>query len=171
MNKLDINVEKEKFLRWQFFILTVSASFSRANIYRDVASEARKKEFKDTLFIAINSIANNLQNIKSESDYISRIQMIIHQSNNCDDILQGGQLRFGVAQKVVNLYLKYLWCAGIIETTPPHFPLDRLIQKGSKIINWTSLDDSEEYLKKINEIHPDKDKAEWELREYNKLFY
>lgn len=170
----NIQQEKENFLKWQFSKLTISASFSRANIYIKDAPEFRRKAFKKTLFYAINAIADDLQNIKNESNFLSRIRTVIHQSNNYDDILEGGKLRFGIAQKVVNLYLKYLWCAGLIEGIPLHFPLHRLIQKGTRdIISWTQLteEDDDKYLAKLNELCPGEDKAEWELREYNKQFY
>lgn len=37
--------------------------------------------------------------------------------------LRGGRFRIGIAQKCLNLYLKYLWCVGEI-LTPPHCPFD-----------------------------------------------
>ena len=167
----NINVEKEKFLRWQFFLLTIAASFRRGNIYVKDAKEEHKKVFRNTLFYALNGIAEQPEAFKDEKSLVSSMWTVEHQSKNYDHILKGGKLRFGTCQKLVNLYLKYLWCAGMIEQTPLHFPLDRLIQKGSSKLNWTSLEDSAVYLDKINEICPLPNKAEWELNEYNKQFY
>lgn len=168
---VDLELEKERFLRWQFFILTIAASFRRGNIYVKDAQEDHKRAFRNTLFHALNGISENPEAFKDENILISCMMTVQHQSNNYDHILQGGKLRFGICQKLVNLYLKYLWCAGLIDHTPMHFPLDRLIQKGSAKIKWTSLEDSETYLAKINELCPEDSKAEWELLEYNKQFY
>lgn len=167
----DLKIEKEKFLKWQFFILTISASFSRGNIYKEGVKEEQKVNFKKTLFFALNGIAESKYAFESAENLISSMRKIQHQSMNYEHILQGGKLRFGTCQKLVNLYLKYLWCANLIQYTPLHFPLDRLIQKRTKKVSWTKLDDAGEYSQKINEIHPQQDKSEWELKEYNKQFY
>lgn len=42
------------------------------------------------------------------------------------DNLAGGKLKFGRAQKLLNMYLKYLWCAGKMPE-PPHCPFDDII--------------------------------------------
>lgn len=42
------------------------------------------------------------------------------------DKLEGGKMKFGRAQKLLNMYLKYMWCAGEI-STPPHCPFDNQI--------------------------------------------
>lgn len=62
-------------------------------------------------------------------------------------------LRFGHAQKILNLFLKYLWCLGYVQE-PPHFPVDRLIQKRLRIqnfSNWTNEMEKEGYMKVIEE--------------------
>lgn len=173
MNKLEINMEKEKFLKWQFFILTVSASFGRANIYKSRVDDKSKEEFKKHLFNSLEQLSEQYKNEVSEERHNTIISDFIEQSTKYKAILQDGMLRYGVAQKMVNLYFKYLWCAGFISNTPKHFPLDRIIQKGTKIISWTQLteDRDVEYLNKLNELCPSTEKAEWELREYNKQFY
>lgn len=169
MNELEL--EKEKFLRWQFFMLTISASFRRGNVYKKDVIEDKKKAFRKSLYFELNYMADNHESFKTQEALISSISFIMQQSKSYDQILQGQGLRFGTCQKLVNLYLKYLWCAGIITEPPPHFPLDRLIQRGSKKINWTFLEDSESYVARINELCPKDNKAEWELLEYNKQFY
>lgn len=171
MEEQILQEEKERFLRWQFFLLTIAASFRRGNVYEKGASEETKRRFRHTLFYALNGIAATPKAFQDEAYFISCIRTVQHQSMNYDHILKGRKLRFGTCQKLVNLYLKYLWTAGLIKTTPLHFPLDRLIQNGGSTINWTSLEDEEEYLSKLNEIHSEEDKAEWELKEYNKNFY
>ena len=102
--------------------------------------------------------------------------------------LADGNMRFGFAQKLLNMYLKYMWCAGEMPT-PPHCPFDRRIifgalpnhqdefwgalgQMGEITWNWTQSDSVEDYLVwlaaademkkhgKYNSL------AEWELFEF-----
>jgi hypothetical protein len=59
---------------------------------------------------------------------------------NFNEILKGGELRFGNAQKVINLYLKSMWIAEWLDI-PPHFPVDRIIQNiMGTILPWTNMD-------------------------------
>ena len=79
--------------------------------------------------------------------------------------LNGGRLKFGRAQKLLNMYLKYMWCAN--KTSPPHCPFDNIIisrlvsemafgergsmarlqkQKGHKNVrHWTKSDNPDDY--------------------------
>ena len=95
-------------------------------------------------------------------------------ANKIDSGLLGEHgYKFGVAQKVLNLALKYYWCLGhIIE--PPHCPVDRIIidktiYRGK--INWTQILTEEEYLKVISAIKSLAEQqkftiAQWELYNY-----
>jgi hypothetical protein len=56
---------------------------------------------------------------------ISKIKDIL--TNEFKGILNNNTLRFGVAQKMFNLYLKFLWCIGEI-VTPPHCPIDGIVK-------------------------------------------
>jgi hypothetical protein len=50
-------------------------------------------------------------------------------------------MRIGLAQKALNLYLKYLWCLGEIHE-PPHCPLDSIVLgqvPGCKDVRWTLI--------------------------------
>lgn len=49
-------------------------------------------------------------------------------NDNYEDILYGRELTFGVAQKALNVYLKYLWCVDGT-TIPPHCPFDNIVLK------------------------------------------
>lgn len=79
---------------------------------------------------------------------------------------------FGIAQKLLNLYLKYLWCIGDIHT-PPHCPIDsRILAEVSKIqkvpkissIPWSKMD-RKTYESIINLIP--NNISEWELDVFN----
>lgn len=61
-------------------------------------------------------ISKNWQNLCSaaslSSEYVS--------------VLADGRMKIGHAQKALNLYLKYMWCAGWVRE-PPHCPFDRIV--------------------------------------------
>jgi len=60
-------------------------------------------------------------------------------------MLRGGRLRYGTAQKALNLYLKYLWRLGRIPE-PPHCPVDSIVLNAGAIdAKWTESDNEEEY--------------------------
>jgi len=44
-------------------------------------------------------------------------------SKDYAEVLNDEEFLFGVAQKAVNIYLKYLWCANL-DFRPPHCPFD-----------------------------------------------
>lgn len=88
------------------------------------------------------------------------------------NILKGGRFRIGIAQKALNLYLKYLWCLGWLPIPPPNCPLDRRIidklnLKDRNGLDWTKLDEMENYKKliqKCRQIAGNISLAEWELK-------
>ena len=104
-------------------------------------------------------------------------------SDEFQDILKDGKLRIGIAQKALNLYLKYLWCHGKIKE-PQHCPFDRIIinklyskldkqtkidwvAAGSGRFKWTETDEMNDYkawVKAAKEVvGKDQSIAEWEL--------
>lgn len=130
MNEEEI---KKQFILDQIWILTVQASFQRANVYK---GHNNKEARKLALRAQIEKIAKQYLNPVSEETHIQNIWGIC-----CGDDV-GLNINFGVAQKLLNLYLKYLWTLGIIEIAPPHFPVDRMIQEALKykqLFNWTGL--------------------------------
>jgi hypothetical protein len=153
---------KTTFLHQEYWSLTVQASFSRANVYKkgledNSATEKKKVKFKSGLLNHIKELVES-QYSKSEvteNSHIQNIQNLIAESEKHADILnddKGKRITFGVAQKLLNLYLKYLWCAGDLKIAPPHFPVDRMILeeikfplREGKFVNWTTLNDEEIY--------------------------
>lgn len=180
--------EKLFFLKNQLWASTISASFSRAYVYRkEVGINRDKDEFKNEMFRFIDNLVNQcyINSLVNDEMHISHIYDIQEWSkkykclfNNKDKDgneikLNDRMLSFGICQKLLNLYLKYLWCANLLNFAPPHFPLDRLIQQQlphkKDLINWTELTDSDTYTKQLNRLKPESDKAIWELLHYNKI--
>ena len=86
-----------------------------------------------------------------EEEHIENIKQITQYTEVNKDILKNGKLNFGISQKLLNLYLKYHWCMGLIPT-PPHFPVDSIIQKklNLKVIPWTKMNNDEDYRRIID---------------------
>lgn len=175
--------EKTRFLNYELWALTISASFQRANVYKagnEKYVENKKASFKNYLRSLIEKIAEiyHKQTI-SEEQHIANINKIVLETSKCEfrDILSHSGLHFGIAQKLLNLYLKYQWCAGFLRNSPPHFPVDRQIQeklKLKKIVSWTKEKElNEKSYMDIIECARTRAKesnlslADFELREFN----
>jgi|SRR5690554_1491937 len=162
------------FINTEIWILTFGGAFQRANIYTDNISEKQRKNYRDAL---ITEVEENLLPLYKEAvieeDHINNINAFEDYSKNHKEVLKPGQLYFGVAQKLLNLYLKYQWCLGNIQL-PPHFPVDRIIQEKLKckpIIPWTTMKNESEYrniIKCARKVAYEKGVSldEWELEEF-----
>ena len=106
------------------------------------------------------SYGESFENI-GEKDHIEKIRcMAQHLTKKYGDILHNNTFRIGIRQKIINLFLKYLWCLGWIKE-PFHCPYDSIIK--GKLINgdgpiqladWTkmnSMDEYGEYVKRAKE--------------------
>jgi len=87
-------------------------------------------------------------------------------------LFRDGRFRIGLAQKALNLYLKYLWCAGFAKQ-PPHCPVDAIILAAADIKDakpWTKLDSIDEYARLIERLRS-KTKGQplavWELERWS----
>lgn len=168
-------MEKEKFLNNEIWTLTFAAAFQRANVYNPKIeiSNDDKKKFKERIRKFIEELAKSHyhETITDDNLHIKNIKEI--SSVSADKILKGGKLRFGVSQKLLNLYLKYSWCLNKI-AAPPHFPVDRRIQDtlGLTAIAWTQMENEEEYMNIINYVRqivkPNQSIAEYELEHFER---
>ena len=171
---------KNEFLLDQAIANAISSAFQRGRVYiqgleandsRKVAlREALAKQLKSLSTIYINAVAEELhcQNIVILADSLTL------QFKN-SGILRDDRFRIGIAQKALNLYLKYLWCLGYIPA-PPHCPIDRRIIDKLNLsrsertnIDWTKLDDIEKYKSLIHKCRKKAENvsiAEWELKEW-----
>lgn len=82
-------------------------------------------------------------------------------------------IRLSHAQKSLSVFLKYLWCFGLIDM-PPACPIDRNVLglvKNSPVSNWTQLDNLNDYriiLNALNDISQPEKMAFKELVEWNR---
>jgi hypothetical protein len=81
------------------------------------------------------------------------------------------RFRIGVSQKLINVYLKYLWAANLIPE-PPHCPIDGRIRDIAKIeYDWTTSDSIDDYRRAIElltKVAGYSSLAAWELREFRR---
>lgn len=94
-------------------------------------------------------------------------------------VLHQERFRIGVSQKIINLFLKYMWSLGEIPE-PCHCPVDGIIKdkiqqkmSGVELVDWTRLDDLFDYLKYIDiirqfSISENMSIARWELENWKR---
>ena len=164
-----ITKEQEKFIVQTILSNTQSSSFQRGCVYVKKISKRDKRKLVIAFHEKLRSLEKIYRKEVFEKDHIENIEKFKDGlSKEFPAVLRGKKMRFGPAQKAVNLYLKFLWCRGYIEM-PPHCPIDGIVlTKVGSNIKWTELDDVEEY-KKIIELIRARAKAgkqsiaEWEL--------
>jgi hypothetical protein len=178
------NNKKDEFLIKEIMQNSISASFQTRNeefpIYNyenlDLNSaKYLRNEIKDFLLLYLH----NYKTI-DEKGHIAKIKELSDiLSSKYSKILYNGRFRIGISQKVINLFLKYMWSIGKIDV-PYHCPIDNIIKikvlKGLKNItlkDWTELDNIKDYLKyieliRIKSINSNISIAEWELENWKK---
>ncbi len=145
-------------------------NLSTTAIYLDLIGEDIKT-FLNDYFIEIESAEGG--QILNEIIHKRKIMRLTQDiSQHYRPLLLGGRLKIGRAQKLVNLYLKYIWRLRWIEAIPPHCPFDRIVlEKGLNIKdNWTEVDNITIYNYWVRtakrNIKNNENLAEWEYRNY-----
>ena len=131
------------------------AALAHNPTYAKTASEQRKQQLRLAARTTIDGIVVR---------YRTSVQIRDHDESICDlsDLLSAefalalrdGTFRIGTAQKLLNLYLKFLWCFGHI-SEPPDCPLDRVVQENARVsplVNWTQIRTSGEYRQTMSRL-------------------
>ena len=170
---------QEKFLINELWIASWSASVQRASVYHRDALDSAKRKFKKRVKEEYKEkYLDMYKNGVSEKSHIKNIELLSQHGTKIGNelgVLNADTYRIGNAQKLLNLYLKYLWCMGKI-AEPPHCPIDRRIQEEilphKERISWTNIESIEDYNSVIAKL---KDKAtegqslaQWELENYTR---
>lgn len=138
----------------------MQGAFQHIKIYPEGFTLEDKEEFKHKVREKLYKIGKDYTN--------SEVPSATHLST-IDVLSKKFGFSFGVAQKLLNLYLKYLWCMGEIKI-PPHCPVDSQILKQVKINNppWSKMSERD-YKNAIDKIEKEsknkgfENMAEWEL--------
>ena len=131
-------------------------------------------QFKLRAEVLCNEYVERFKNNISSLDHVKEIETIREKlENEISNILKYKRMRFGITQKMINLYFKFLWSIGEIEI-PPHCPIDGIVKsklltlKNDLILpNWTEmeLEGYEMYLQIFNDLKID-NIAVWELKNW-----
>lgn len=153
---------KSNFIINELWQLSIAGAFQRAGIYKQGADDDEKTIFKKELKTDLEGLIQvHYFKEVTESKHVENILTLAKHTQKYTSVLKNGQLNIGVSQKVLNLFLKYLWCLKMIPD-PPHFPIDRTIQvvlnKEAKLLDqpttilkpWTQIETTESYLELIN---------------------
>lgn len=136
------------------------------------AVNADTKLVRDVVATKITSIVADYRKPVTEERHLENIAALADlTSSMIGKHLHNGRFRIGTAQKALNLYLKYLWCADLA-ALPPHCPIDYLILQlaGVTGVKWTTVDsitDYAEWIKRIKAVALHQPIAEWELGVWN----
>lgn len=177
---IDIQELKYEFIFNEIFQASIYASFSTRNPkYPIYAKDIKKPKTltSDLKGLVETYILKFKKGDIDENDHFEEIVNISKSiSNKYKDVLHESRFRIGIAQKLLNLTLKYLWCMEMIKK-PIHCPIDSIVieKLNPRISNtyWTKLDCIEEYRNYISEINTlaksqNTSIAEWELNIWNR---
>lgn len=171
--------KKGEFIARELWTLAWGASVQRASIYKDGIDydSSDVRTFREGVRLYVTTeILPQYKRRCSEAQHYRNIDALIAEANKVGaTVLRNDRYKFGCAQKLLNLCLKYHWCLGRI-TEPPHCPVDRIVINKTKFkerLNWTDITRPREYQNVIAEI----DKlaktdglsiAVWELKNYTR---
>jgi hypothetical protein len=98
----------------------------------------------------------------SEEKWLNILQRVQRElSTKHADILDNRQLRLGIVQKMLSLFLKFLWCNGDSLKRPFFPPLDSQVinaagsafqNKTDKKVRWKKLECADQYLRMMRDI-------------------
>ena len=167
--------ERLSFLEYEFTTSSLLAAFATRRkthpIYAVTASEDQRDGVKKWVRIQLVALGRRYQSGDlTETQHIEAIRNLAAEaSTNHGETLHQRRFRFGVAQKLVNLYLKYLWAAGIVKDVH-HCPLDGIISNREKLAyEWTTGESEVEYLQAIFKLQSrvgEESLQSWETRTF-----
>lgn len=177
MNHEPIARQKQHFLTYELGLLSVKAALSTRDadwpIYALAVKTHQRGPVQDRIRALLQHIeVRYLGAMPSEDEHVGFIvETADTLSSELSPYLVNGRFRIGVAQKLINLHLKYLWVAGLVEE-PPHCPLDGIVRDLASLdYDWTRTDCISEYRKAIaalRRIAEPRSLSEWELCEFRR---
>lgn len=149
--------QKIDFVISELLLLAWSASVQRSNLYKEKDGHTQEKNlFRErmTEFLSLKVIPLYKNQISEEEHYTNIDALIDYAEEIKGTLLAADGYKYGVAQKLLNLTLKYHWCLGLV-AEPPHCPIDRIVigeTKFKNLINWTGITKKSDYEKVIEEL-------------------
>lgn len=141
----DISREKTKFLDHELMILVFGGAFQRAKIYEIDVPEKDRSIFRHDICKELAGIIGKYRQEVSGEQHRNNIKALSEKlTKHYYSILDKQKLRLGVTQKILNLYLKFMWCRGELSTPPPSCPYDnKVLKELNRNDKWTQVDEVE----------------------------
>jgi len=166
--------KEQTFIIDELWILAWAASVQRANVFVEGAQNKAefRKQLVDHIIEKILPLYKERCTDQQHNQNIAGLVKFAEQIKPSP--LRGRVYKYGVAQKLLNLSLKYYWCFGLIPE-PPHCPVDRIIIAKThlrKKVNWTEIRNKDEYsrvIEAIRKVADGESLARWELSNYERL--
>ena len=163
-------------LRDTFHAIALAAAFQHGKVYSKRVTADDRARFQNGVREALEALEPQYSSPVSHARHVAVIEEFASSlSVRHGGVLRKGRMRIGVAQKAVNVYLKFAWLAGWIPA-PPHCPFDAriiaLLPHGLRSLKWTALDDIGKYeqlVEAARSLAGSRSLAAWELFEYNRL--
>ena len=175
---------KHAFLLNEIFTSSINAGLQTRNrdfpVYKKDLDDLKMKE---NMIVCIRKFLlgymKDFHNITEDGHNRKIDSFAGYMTDKYGPILHNGIFRIGISQKIINLFLKYLWCYGAVKE-PFHCPFDSIIKghliKGDnsdQITDWTrmnSMEEYNEYVKLARERANDEHCSipEWELKVWNR---
>lgn len=124
-----IQEQQYDFINHEIWILTFGGGLQRTGVYGERVSDDSKSAFRDSVRNKVSTLVKNkyTKTVVSTDDHIENLIELKNWINaNHSEILANNNIKLGVVQKILNLYLKYQWCLGLVKA-PPNCPFDRII--------------------------------------------
>ena len=170
MDETELNKLQEEFIKDAFFRSAWLDTSQHVKIYEKEADENTKKQFRAFLKERSYEIVKLYQDKDEKIDHQELLVKFHKEVTEKSEFKGKIKFKFGRAQKLINVLLKYYWCAGKLKQEPAHMPLDRYILKELDIkdVAWTQMDDKkyEVYIKIAREKAKGMSLAEWELKTF-----
>lgn len=162
-----------QFIRDEFFTLTLLGALGRSALWKKEVPESDRKRLHAALKHRLESLSADYRSSVPDAAHLANIRGLADGlSAEFALLFRDGRFRIGLAQKALNLYLKYLWCAGFA-AQPPHCPVDAMVLVAAGVRTatpWTRLDSMDEYERLIGRIRAHaggRPLAEWELEAWS----
>lgn len=170
--------DQKRFIGYELGLLTIKAVLSTRDknypVYKSSVKTHQRTNAKKAIRNVLNKLEQEYSKIPSSGEHIKYITDTANSlTKEIGKYLHNSRFRIGIAQKLINLHLKYLWCSGVIQE-PPHCPIDGIIRDVAQLkYDWISNDDIEDYkaaIESLNKISQRKNEtlAQWELREFRR---
>src|SRR3984957_15472054 len=125
---MSLSAQKQEFVLNEFWISAWNASVQRTRLYGNASDDKSKAGFKSGIKTFVtHKLVIDYESRCTEERPFENISTLAHFGTSGHRRILGELgYNYGVAQKLLNLILKYYWCAGRIGE-PPHCAVDRIV--------------------------------------------